>query len=502
MKRRKFILKAGMGAAGVGLGATGMGLNAAGLGPDTIPFTQGRTTAGSKKDELFIGTPVLPEYLFEKGIAETLDAMQELAGIKTVMTFSHSHVFRQYNKDFAPKTDAEGHPLTDLFIKPGQQYYRNKHMMGLSEGLKYSGRDVLNELYPEARKRRMEIYARILEPYRITGAIPGFEAFAEIDAGGEKGADVCFNHPGYIAYWEDVINDLVRSHPFLHGFKYGQERAGPLHQALNGHVGTCFCEHCMKLAKKRQIDMDNARKGIFALRDYSRRIGEGETPHDGKFVLFFRILSKYPHLLSMERLWMDSREQQRVRMYRQIKKINPFIQVGWHIDHGMTWDPFTRAIDEYSRKGRYSDWLSIAVYFDSMGRRSMNHYNKRYRNMLFGDADPDHTYPMYLSILGYDPENQPPLKAHEQHDTAFSSDYVYSECLRAVKNVNGGAKVYARPGFDMPGYECNVQPEDVHAATTAALRAGVDGLWCGREWDEIKPGNAAAFGKAIKDWKE
>jgi len=460
------------------------------------------TPKRQKPGNLFIGAPVLPEFLFEKGITDTLDAMQELADIRTVMTFSHSHVFRQYNPGFSPKTDSEGHPLTDLYIKPDQQYYPVKKWMGLSEGLKYSGRDVLDELYPEAIKREMQIYARILEPYRITGAIPGFEEFAEVDAHGEEGTDVCFNHPGYIAYWEAVIEDLVKSHPFIHGFKYGQERAGPLHQALNGHVGTCFCEHCTALAKKRNIDMENARKGMFALQDYSQRIKKGETPHDGKFVMFFRQISKYPHLLSLERLWMDSREKQRIRMYRQIKEINPFIQVGWHIDHGMTWDLFTRAFDEYGKKGSYSDWLSVAVYFDSMGRRSMNHYNKRYRDMLFGDSSPEHSFPMYLSMLGYDPTQQPPLEAHEKNDTSFNpADYVYNECLRAVKNVNGKAKIYARPGFDMPGYNCNIQPEDVFSATTAALKAGVDGLWCGREWDELKPENAAAFGKAVRAYQ-
>ena len=68
-----------------------------------------------------------------------------------------------------------------------------------------------------------------------------------------------------------------------------------------------------------------------------------------------------------------------------------------------------------------------------------------------------------------------------------------------VKAVSGETQVQARPGFDMPGYDCNVTPEQVYSAVRQALNAGVDGLWCGREWDELKPENAEAFGKAIKD---
>ena len=52
----------------------------------------------------------------------------------------------------------------------------------------------------------------------------------------------------------------------------------------------------------------------------------------------------------------------------------------------------------------------------------------------------------------------------------------------------------------MPGYDCNVTPQEVYKATTKALEAGVDGLWCGREWDELKPENAQAFGNAVRDY--
>ncbi len=448
---------------------------------------------------LFIGTPVLPDYLFKKGIGNTLDRMQELAGIKTVMTFSHTHVFRQYQSGFGPRKDASGDPLTDLYVHTHARYYDNPVQAG-GDHMKYAGRDVLDELYQETARRGMKIYARILEPYRITGVIPGFDQYAETDVNGNEGPNVCFNHPDYIRYWESVVEDLIRSHPYLDGFKYGQERGGPMFTALGGNPATCFCKYCTKIAGERQINVEVARKGLTVLQQFGEDIRAGKIPADGNFVTFLRILGNYPDLLSWEKLWMDSREEQRRRFFHQIRSLNDRIRVGWHIDHGMTWDLVTRAFDDYRTMGPYSDWLSVAVYFDSMGRRSLNHYDKYYRNLLFGDATENISFPMYLSMLGYNPEKEPSLSTLEAHDTAFSPEYVYRECSRAVKDIAGTTKVYARPGFDMPGYDCNVTPEQVYRAVTRALDAGVDGLWCGREWNELKPENAAAFGKAVRNY--
>lgn len=487
MKRRHFIKQAAV------------GTSLMGLAPAHNIFGSG--SHARSKETMFIGTPVLPEFLMEEGIEKTLGEMQGLAGINAVMTFSHDHVFRQYRPGFAPKTDKEGNPLTNVWVKTNPKYYANPAFQGKDPNAKYADRDILDELHEAAKPRNMKVYARILEPYVITGAIPGFEEFAEVDANGEKGNNVCFNHPGYIAYWESVINDLIYSHLYLDGFKFGQERGGPILSSMGkSKPGTCFCKYCISLAEKRGIDIGNARKGLLAIQEYGNSINAGEEPLDGNFVTFLRILIEYPHVLSWEQFWMDSREAQRKRMYKQIKGINPDAQVGWHIDHGMTWDLITRATWDYAKMRPYSDWLSVAVYFDSMGRRSMGHYDRNYRKILFGDADEKYSYPMYLSMLGYDPKKEPPLEAHRTHDTSFTSDYVYHECLRAVKRVNGTANVYARPGFDMPGYDCDVTPDEVYYATQAALKAGVDGLWCGREWDELKPENAEAFGNAITDF--
>ena len=336
---------------------------------------------------MFIGTPVLPEFLYENGIRKSLDEMQERVGINTVMTFSHDHVFRQYRKNFETKVSHKGEPLTNVWVRTDPSYYDNPALMGRTDNYKYADRDILDDLHKETKSRGMKVYARILEPYVVTGAIKGFEKWREVDAYGNEISHVCFNHPEYIQYLQSVVTDLVNGHPDLDGFKYGQERGGPLLSSLGkGQIGKCFCKHCQKKAKDRGLDIENARKGLIAVHEYGQGITNGKQPVDGNFVTFLRLLTDYPMLLPWEKFWMDSRDDNKRLVYNWIKDIRSDMQVGWHIDHGMTWDLITRATWDYASMGEYSDWLSVAVYFDSMGRRSMGHFNKNYKDILFGDA--------------------------------------------------------------------------------------------------------------------
>ena len=489
MKRRDFLTRGGK-ALALGTFAPGL-IGSAGLRAATTPANP----------RIFVGTLLFAQNLYEEGIAASLDEMRERGAINTVMPFVHTHFLRQYRRGFGPAQDELGRDLTDLWVKTNPDLYDDPRMLGDQSGRLYAGRDILHELEDEAARRGMSIYARILEPYRITGAHPGFEAFAQIEATGETGGNVCFNHPGYMAFWDSVVTDLVKGHPFLAGFKFGQERGGPFISSLNGGSGTCFCPNCLKLAAEAGLDAEEARRGLLALKEHGSTVLAGKAPDDGHFVSLLRLLGDYPEVLAWEKFWMQSRENQRRRMYRLIKRLNPAVQVGWHMDHGMTWNLFVRAFEDYADKGDHSDWLSVALYFDSMGRRSLGHFERSMRTQLFGDADEKTAYRMYLSMLGYDPDLEPPLEAHREGDSEFSADYVFKETRRAVRRVNGAAKVYARIGFDMPRYDCAITPGQVYQATTRALDAGADGLWCGREWRELQKDNIDAFGRAVRDWQ-
>ena len=172
MKRRNFIATSALGTAGLVTAKT------------SAPFHFLKTKV---PHDYFVGTMVLAEDIYAKGITAELDRMQSLGGINTVMPFSHHHVARQYRPNFSPKTDATGNTITDVFVKTNPKYYKNKEWGTRNPNHTYADRDILDELGEACASRDMKVYARILEPYVITGAISGFEAFAEVDSYGEKG---------------------------------------------------------------------------------------------------------------------------------------------------------------------------------------------------------------------------------------------------------------------------------------------------------------------------
>jgi len=463
---------------------------------------------------MLIGSPAMPQGLYQNGIGPTLDAMQELACINTVMTFSNNMVGRQYRPGHAPTSDpATGTPVTDVFVRCDERHYAATPLRQAKDPSHlYADRDILDELEEAATPRGMQVYARILEPYIITGAIPGLEACAEHDLHGRSTQTVCFNHPDYMAFWDAVVADLVIGHPGLAGFKFGQERGGPLMRTLGGGQATCFCTHCRTLARQRGIDAEAARAGFLALQAHGeahRQPSNGpdasRRPIEGYLVSLLRILIRHPALLAWERFWTDSREDQRRRIHRTIKQIRPSVQVGWHVDHGMSWDLMTRAAWDYADMVGHSDWLSIGLYFDCMGPRSFNHFRQNYERLLLADAPPALAHALYFSFLGFDPATQPGYAEQLEKQCALSEDYVASETCRAVRAVRAtgaATQVHARIGFDVPLCDIPISEEQVMRATTSALEAGADGLWIGREWDELKPANAAAAGRAIRDWQQ
>src|SRR6056297_670975 len=76
IKRRNFLQQAGI--AGLGLACKGNGIAAA--GPNS-----------SRSDEFFAGIQIGPYSILDEGIEQTLDRIQEAAGINTLLCYSHNY---------------------------------------------------------------------------------------------------------------------------------------------------------------------------------------------------------------------------------------------------------------------------------------------------------------------------------------------------------------------------------------------------------------------------
>jgi hypothetical protein len=82
----------------------------------------------------------------------------------------------------------------------------------------------------------------------------------------------------------------------------------------------------------------------------------------------------------------------------------------------------------------------------------------------------------------------------------LSAHSVTVETRRAIAAVKGAIPIYPGIDIDIPTApaEKRTQPEDVRAATTAALDAGAPGVVLSRKYAEMRLANLAGAGAALR----
>ena len=131
----------------------------------------------------------------------------------------------------------------------------------------------------------------------------------------------------------------------------------------------------------------------------------------------------------------------------------------------MTFSPFYRAEEDYSRTKDYADYLKIATYNNAGGPR-MAAYMDRLSATLFHDAAPREFLPFYYKIMNY--QEGP----YDQLRTAgLTPDYVTRETKRAIAGTGGAVKIYPGIDIDVPTRltDKRTKPDDVRQACAQRL---------------------------------
>jgi hypothetical protein len=114
---------------------------------------------------------------------------------------------------------------------------------------------------------------------------------------------------------------------------------------------------------------------------------------------------------------------------------------------------------------------------------------------VFADASPQDLQPFYYKMMGYNEAS-----FQEIVTKGLSPAYVASETKRAIAGTGGRVKIFPGIDIDVPTAPCekHTKPEDMRAATTAALEAGADGVVLSREYYEMQPANLSAAGETTR----
>jgi hypothetical protein len=465
--------------------------------------------ADAAKSPKMIGIQIGAVSFLDEGTDKVLDLVQERGAVNTIFPATFT-----YGRGIAGR-QVPGQPFPDHgkqdsdeqtfhggnYATPDAKFYRNTSLKQ-TKATDHGDYDVLADLLPRAHQRGIKVYAWYEDVFRTD--IPGAEKLREVDWQGRVQSTLCPLHPDYREFLIALTKDYCESYP-IDGVMWGSERQGPLHNALGARHGgkadatrvTCFCEFHQKAAKERGIDAKRARQGFEKLAQFVGAALANQRPADGYFVEFWRLLLDYPELLAWEKLWTDGKHAIYADIHRAAKQSRPDVQVGFHIWHANSFSPFFRAEQTYAEFAKFADYLKIVAYNNSGGPRYAN-YIDNVGSTIFRDVPKEELLRLHNQWLDYPTE----AMLNDLPTTGLSAGYVYRETKRALAGVSGKCKIYPGIDIDIPtgADEKKTSPEDVHASTTAALKAGADGVLFSRKYSEMKLANLAAGGRAVREF--
>ncbi|HEY2175206.1 MAG TPA: hypothetical protein VGH85_15475 [Mycobacteriales bacterium] len=483
--------------------------------------------------EPFVSIQVGAASFIDEGVAPVLDTLQERGAVNALFlatpTWTRGTGGRQLPGYPIPDHGGQEYDLDWVggnFATPHPQFYGNTVLGAAGRAPEHPGWDMLEEVLPEARKRGMASYAWMEESgyAQVLRDYPNFPKVLEVDVWGRPTGRPCFNNPDYRNWHLSIVEDYVKSYP-LDGLAWCSERPGPLNLLIEGPVTagdvSCFCRHCRATARERGIDADRALDGYRALTDWNRRAAAGNPSVDGAFVEFWRILLRHPDVLAWQTLWTDSQRQLYRDIYGVAKACRTDIEVGWHLFHDITFNPFYRADQDYAELTRFSDFLKVVVYNNCAGPR-FHTWVGRICRALFADADAEQVYPLLMRLLQLDEAPYEDLPS-----TGFSAEYVRRETARAVTSVASECKIYTGIDIDIPVGKPTVvvdqrgqrapagtgldaegtfgddltqcTPDSVNAAVKAAFSGGASGVVLSRKYSEMSLDNLTGAGDAIRE---
>lgn len=486
MNRRKFIQ----------LGVVGTGAIVTGI--DSLPGQP----APLVKPVTTVAMPISIAPLAQQDLDVMFSDMRERAGVNALFPFIYTH--EPHRAGVKPGATFHG----GNYATPHLQYYKDIPLTQADmRAPEFGNVDILERVIPIAQKHGIRVFPFLLEDNVLPPTVPNWQSLYEVDHHGRptKGhpGGPCFNNPGYLCFALGLVEDYARSYD-LGGIMWGSERQSGFLNTLSlsqsdvqdpGRT-TCFCEFCQKKGKDRGIDVARARAGFDALENFVRTSRNGQSPRDGHFTEFWRLLMQYPETLAWENLWVTSRHEFQASIYQRIKSVNPSLQVGWHVWQNVSFSPFQRAEENLTDLAAISDFIRPALYNNVAGGRFASFVKSTTRS-VYGDLPPAMANSVLQKQLGYEEASYDQLAA-----TGFSAAYVERETRRSAASVAGNpVQIWPGVDIDVPveAGESHCTPDNVARAVKAAFAGGAKGIILSRNYTEMKPEDLSGAGGALRE---
>ena len=204
------------------------------------------------KDTKFVGIQISPISFIDEGVEPLLDLLQDRFGINVLLIGTISWLGLKVGRRISWKLEGwpdhgrqEPYPLKGgSYIRSHPEYYRNTFIRDFGNtDPELAGKDILEMVIPEARRRGMQVYPEVMEPlFKYAGhgsannvSIPNLPQVLEVDVFNRFGQEPCINNPDYRTWWHSIIEDYCRSYD-IDGVMWCNERRSPLDNLLSGQA--------------------------------------------------------------------------------------------------------------------------------------------------------------------------------------------------------------------------------------------------------------------------
>lgn len=459
-------------------------------------------------DEMMHGIQIGAVSFVDEGVEKVLDIVQKRGAINTLFltTFTHGRglsgrqVPGQPFPDHGLKQSDEQTFHGGNYAIPHPEFYNNT-VLKETRAPEHGNFDLLASVLPSAKKRGMKVFASVEDQWRLD--VPGVKECTEVDLLGRRTGTLCLYHPDVRAFWTALVTDICKSYE-VDGILFFNERNGPLlnalgashFQTIDSSRATCFCEHHQRAAKERGISFERAKQGYLKLDKYVQASLKGKRPGDGYYVAFNRLLLEYPEIIAWDQLFDLGKHQVLEQVYAAVKAVNKKLQVGFHVEHVNSFNPFYRATRSYEDLAAKADFLKVVAYNICGGERYAN-FIHNIGSTVFRDVPGEELMRFNNHLLNYGNE----ASLDKLPTAGLSADYVFRETQRALTGVNGKCKIL--PGIDIgiptKATSRKSSPADTYAATLAAYKGGAHGVILSRKYSEMNLVDIDAAGRAIRE---
>jgi hypothetical protein len=431
----------------------------------------------AQRERFVVGIQTHAHDFVGEGMDHVLGISCEKAGVNCVLTCAtyvkenmrlpHNPRFSRYPTQGGVYFDYDPKLYADSEIKPIRTPEKE-----------VAGFDAVREVAAACKKKGLKFYAWV-SSFNYPQEGPLYPQHQVMAANGQRKEDwLCPNSPEArkfsLKVYEDIVRNCEIDGVFVDRFRFPDD------------ITTCFCPHCTRAMKERDLDHERIRRGLVSIAAGATGLQQQALLSLGMSIDPVFYIPGLPELAEFVRFKMDTINSYVESLYKLVKSVSPQVEVGLDMfSPSVAW----QVGQEPRALVNQCDWIKPMAYHLGDGYHAI----RAIRTMAeTGAADPQQVYQGLKGLLAAKGMTLPD-SFDEFQKTSFPVTWVQTEMELARTLTEAKKPLYAGLQLWPPA-----TPEIVADEIKAAANAKSNGifLYC-YGWAPLD--NLVAAGRTLKE---